>query len=151
MKGDNRALAAAATASLVTFVVLDAAWIYFVSIGMFNKHLGPILRTQPQVGPIIAFYLAYLVGLLILAVRPSLAAQSWGKAAWLGAVLGFTAYATFDLTNLAVIKGWTVGLAAADIAWGTVVSAIAAVAGYATGRRTQPPQAVALLNEGRTK
>ena len=50
-----------------------------------------------------------------------------------GALLGLTAYATFDLTNLAIINGWTLGLAALDMAWGTVLSAIAAVAGYLAG------------------
>ncbi|MEZ5922899.1 MAG: DUF2177 family protein [Hyphomicrobiaceae bacterium] len=138
MKDEARVSVAAATSSLVTFVVLDAAWIYIVAIGLFQTHLGQVLRVQPLVVPIIAFYLVYMVGLHVLAVRPALAAQSWVKAAWLGAVLGFVAYATFDLTNLAVIEGWTVDVAAADIAWGTVVSAIAAVAGFAAGRRMQP-------------
>ena len=62
-----------------------------------------------------------------------------GVAATHGAVLGLTAYATFDLTSLAIIKGWTPGLAAVDMAWGTVLSAIAAVAGYAAGKRMHGP------------
>ena len=40
-------------------------------------------------------------------------------------------FATYDLTNLATLKNWPVGLALLDMAWGTVVSAVSAVAGKA--------------------
>ena len=46
-----------------------------------------------------------------------------------GAAFGLIAYATYDLTNLATLKGWPLGLAAADVAWGTFASAVAATAG----------------------
>ncbi len=52
-----------------------------------------------------------------------------------GAILGLTAYATFDLTNLAILKGWTPLVAAVDIAWGVFVTTVVAVAGMAVGRR----------------
>ena len=122
-------------ATLAVFVVLDAAWLMMVAVKMFQSQLGPILRVEPMLGAAIALYVVYSVGLIALAVRPALAARSLSMAATKGAVLGLTAYATFDLTSLAIIKGWTVGLAAIDIAWGVVVSAIASMAGYAAGAR----------------
>ena len=100
-------------ASLLTFVVLDAAWLMLVGIGQFQAQIGPILRPQPNLMAAAAFYVIYASGLVFLAVRPALQQRSLGVAATNGAVLGLTAYATFDLTNLAVIKGWTLGLAAA--------------------------------------
>ena len=51
-----------------------------------------------------------------------------------GAMLGFFGYMTYDLTNLATIKAWTTSLALIDIAWGTLLTAIAALAGYAASR-----------------
>lgn len=144
MKTDSRALVAASFASLLTFVVLDAAWLSLVAIDLFQQHLGPILRPAPMIGPIFAFYPIYVGGLVVLAVRPALASNSRWTAAMLGAVLGLTAYATFDLTNLAVIERWTIGLAIADIAWGMAASTVAALAGFATGRRMssqRPPAA----------
>jgi uncharacterized membrane protein len=48
-----------------------------------------------------------------------------------GALFGFFAYATYDLTNLATLRGWPVGLSLLDIAWGSVVSAASAAAGKA--------------------
>lgn len=144
MKTESRALVAASIASLLTFVVLDATWLSLVAIDLFQKRLGPILRPAPMVGAIVAFYPIYVAGLVALAVRPALASNSWWTAAMLGAVLGLTAYATFDLTNLAVIERWTIGLAIADIAWGVTATTVAALAGFATGRRMssrRPPAA----------
>ena len=109
--------------ALVVFVVLDAAWLMLVAVPMFQNQLGAILRPEPMLGAAIALYPIYSFGLVTLAVRPAIAARSMWTAAFNGAVLGVTAYATFDLTNLAVIKGWTIGLAAIDIAWGVIVSA----------------------------
>ncbi len=36
----------------------------------------------------------------------------------LGALFGFFAYATYDLTNLATLRGWPVGLSLIDIGLG---------------------------------
>ncbi len=122
-------------ASLLTFVVLDAAWLMLVAIGQFQAHIGPILNPQPNLMAAAAFYVIFASGLVLLAVRPALQQSSWAVGATNGAVLGLTAYATFDLTNLAVIKGWTLGLAMLDMAWGTALSCVAALAGYAAGMR----------------
>lgn len=135
MPVDARALAAASLASLLTFVILDAAWLSLVAMDLFQRQLGPILRPAPVVGAIVAFYLVYVAGLVALAVWPALSHQSWRMAAAQGAVLGLTAYATFDLTNLAVIERWTIGLAVADMAWGVTASTLSALAGYSVGQR----------------
>lgn len=124
-------------ASLLTFVVLDAAWLMLVGIGQFQAQIGSILNPQPNLMAAAAFYVIYAIGLLLLAVRPALQQRSMGVAATNGGVLGLTAYATFDLTNLAVIKGWTLSLALLDMAWGTALTSIAAVAGYGAGMRAR--------------
>lgn len=45
------------------------------------------------------------------------------------ALFVFIAYATCDLTKLAMLKGWPRGLSVIDMAWGTVVSTASAAAG----------------------
>ena len=52
----------------------------------------------------------------------------------LTAILGAMAYATYDLTNLATLRGWTLPMALADIGWGTAVTALAATAGFLGAR-----------------
>ena len=51
------------------------------------------------------------------------AAQIFLVVALLGALLGLFAYATYDLTNLAVMKGFTTKIAIIDMVWGTVLTA----------------------------
>ena len=121
--------------TLIVFFVLDATWLSLVAIKVFQNQLGALLRPELMLGPAIALYLVYPIGLVVLAVRPALAARSLSVAAFNGAMVGLTAYATFDLTNLAVIQGWTVSLAAMDMVWGVVVSTIASLAGYSAGAR----------------
>ncbi|HRY56849.1 MAG TPA: DUF2177 family protein, partial [Patescibacteria group bacterium] len=40
----------------------------------------------------------------------------------LGAFLGFIAYATYDLTNLATLKNWPLHVTVIDIVWGTFLT-----------------------------
>ncbi|MFM9938292.1 MAG: DUF2177 family protein [Hyphomicrobiaceae bacterium] len=122
-------------ASLLTFLVLDVAWLMLFAADMFKRHVGAVLSDQPNLVAALVFYVVYAGGLSALAVWPALAAERLRSAVVQGALVGFTAYATFDLTNLAIIKGWSLGVSLVDMAWGTFASAVAAVAGYAAGTR----------------
>lgn len=122
-------------AALATFVLLDAAWLILVASGEFQRLLGPALLPQPNLFAAAAFYAIFAGGLVFLAVRPALERRSFATGASHGAMVGLTAYATFDLTSLAIVKGWTPGLALLDMAWGTALSAVAATAGYLAAAR----------------
>ena len=50
-------------------------------------------------------------------------------------LFGFFTYMTYDLTGLAVIRGFPATLALLDIAWGTVLTALASAAGTAVAMR----------------
>ena len=94
----------------------------------YANAMGPLLSPTPNLWAAGAFYLLFPVGLLIFAVLPQADSPVW-KAALMGALFGFFAYSTYDLTNLAVVKDWPLGLTFIDMAWGTIVSGIAATAG----------------------
>lgn len=123
---------AATTAMLL---LLDAIWLGLVAKPLYQQGTGHLMAAQPRLGVAAAFYLLYPLGLVIFAVWPGAAAGGWGEAAWRGALFGLFAYATYDLTNLATLRDWPVGLALLDIAWGMVVSAAAATAGRAAFER----------------
>lgn len=125
----------AVVATYLAFLLLDIIWLGLVAVDLFRVAVGPVLRDAPLMAPVLLFYAVYPLGLLVLAVRPAIADDSLRTAAVHGAMLGLTAYATFDLTNLAIIRGWPAWLAALDVAWGTLASTVAALAGYAFGRR----------------
>jgi uncharacterized membrane protein len=119
--------------TLLAFLAIDAVWLSQVAIPQFAAALGDMLRPQPDATAAIAFYLMYPAGVVYLAVRPGLMERSAARAAINGAVLGLTAYGTYELTNLAVLKGWPPGLAMLDIAWGTVLTSVAATIGCWAG------------------
>ena len=77
----------------------------------------------------------FIAGVLMLAILPAVReGAGWTRAMGNGAMLGFVAYATYDLTNQATLKVWPVRITIADIGWGTVLTACAAVAGFAAYR-----------------
>lgn len=125
-------------ATLGAFFILDALWISLFAAGFFKSQLGPLVRSDPVVPAIVAFYLIYALGLVALCVAPARAANSQAAALIKGALLGLTAYATYDLTNLALVPGWTPAVAAVDIAWGIVSSALACLVGYSVSRGPRP-------------
>jgi uncharacterized membrane protein len=45
-----------------------------------------------------------------------------------GALLGLVIYGGYDLTNLAILKGWPLGLSLLDIAWGITFSTLVSLA-----------------------
>lgn len=117
-------------ATAVVFLGLDALWLTQIALGMYRRELGGLLLAQPNLAISGLFYLVFVAGLVLLAVLPALAGGGWIGALWMGAVLGLVAYGTYDLTNLATLKNWSQTVALADLAWGTGLSALAAVAGY---------------------
>jgi len=117
-------------ATLVAFCCCDFVWLGFVAKDYYQSQLGGLLLAQPNWAAAVTFYVLYCAGIVIFCVAPALDAASLGKAALLGAVLGALAYATYDLSNLATLKGWPLGLSMVDITWGAFATAVAASAGY---------------------
>ena len=121
-------------ASLAAFCAGDFVWLGFVARDFYAARLGALLLPEPNFAAAIAFYPLYAAGLLVFCVRPALATQSRWRAPLSAAFFGLVAYGTYDLSNLATLKGWSVTVTFVDIAWGMVVSSVAALAGYTAGR-----------------
>lgn len=122
--------------ALVTILALDVAWLLLVAGPLFQSMIGPVLRETPLLAPALVFYVVFALGVAHFAVLPGLARGSVWTAIRDGALLGLVAYATFDLTSLAIIKGYTLKLALIDITWGALVAAAAAAAGFLLARRS---------------
>ena len=72
-------------------------------------------------------------------VRPALDGGNWRTTALVAAFFGLVAYGTFDLTCLALIKGFTLKAAALDMAWGAFATTIAASAARLAAARVAAP------------
>jgi uncharacterized membrane protein len=126
--------AAAYAATLIVMVALDMVWLGLVAKPMYQQGLGHLMAARPVIPVALLFYLVYALGLVIFGVNPG-ASGGWARAAAWGAVFGFFAYATYDLTNWATLKDWPWALSLIDMAWGAAVSAVSAVAGQAAWQR----------------
>lgn len=114
----------------VVMAVLDAVWLTTVGPRLYRPAIGELLAPQPNLRVAVLFYLIYVGGIVFLAVTPALRDGSALRAAVSGAVLGLVAYATYDLTNQATLRVWPAHLTLIDLAWGTCVTAAAALGGY---------------------
>jgi uncharacterized membrane protein len=116
------------------FIVMDMIWLGVVARGFYRGQIGGLLRDPFNVPAAVIFYLLYLGGVLFFAMAPAIAAQSLRTAAVCGFLLGLLAYGTYDLTNLATLRGWTVAITIADMLWGAVLTMICSVVGVAVAR-----------------
>ena len=114
----------------LTMMALDALWIGVIAKSLYQQGIGHLMAQSPRLGAAALFYAVYALGLLMFVVTPTSEASNWHMALMRGALFGFFAYATYDLTNLATLKDWPIGLSVLDIAWGSGASAAAAVGGY---------------------
>ena len=114
-------------AALLTFLSADMAWLGTMAPRFYRPTLGDIAISGVNLPPAMVFYAAYPVGLLIFATNPALKSGSITTAVVYGALFGFFTYATYDLTNYATLRNWTLQLTLVDVAWGTILAAITSV------------------------
>jgi uncharacterized membrane protein len=124
------AFASAYIGSALAMLVLDIIWLTTMVPRVYKPALGDLLADPPNLWVAGVFYLLYLVGVVVFAVLPALGQQNWLMALGAGALLGLVAYGTYDFTNLSTLRNWPVGLSLIDVAWGTMLTAATATAGY---------------------
>ena len=113
-------------AALLAIGLLDFVWLRLIAMGWYQAGMGHLMAAKPHLGGAAAFYLLYPVGVVLFAAAP--AAGEWPRALLLGALFGAFCYGTFDLTALAVLRGYPAWLAVLDIGWGALVTACGALA-----------------------
>ncbi len=122
-------------ASLVAFLLLDFTWLGLIARGFYREQLGQLLRPDVRWIPAIIFYLLFVAAVIVFAVAPAVERGSLGRALLLGGFFGIVAYATYDLTNLATLRGFPTLVAVVDIAWGCLLTAAVAAVGYLVANR----------------
>jgi uncharacterized membrane protein len=134
----SKMLIVAFAVTAVVFLILDAIWLGVISRNLYQREIGELLLPKPKLGAAAVFYVIYIVGLVYFCVVPGVAGQSALRGLLNGAMFGIVAYATYDLTNLATLKGWSTMLVFIDVAWGAAASAIASAVAVAIAMRVVP-------------
>lgn len=110
----------------VLFLAADAVALRLLMRPVFERHVGEWLLDSPRLGAAAAFYLFYVAGVVWFAALPALRADAPVAALRDGALLGAIAYGTYEMTNYATLKGWSLQQVAVDWLWGTALTAASA-------------------------
>lgn len=114
--------------SLIVFLAIDAAWITQVASLWMKRTVPHLMADKPNLLAAIIFYVLYLSVLLILIIIPELNNKNhWQSIVQKAFLFGFAAYATYDLTNLSVMKNFPWTMAVADMFWGGILTAVTAL------------------------
>ena len=119
-------------AALLVVGLLDALWLGWLARDFYRRELGELMANPVRVVPAAIFYFGFPAGLVTLVLTPLPATLV--DALWKCALLGLVAYGTYDMTNLATVRGWSLKLSLVDMAWGTFIAAAAGAAAFSAMR-----------------
>ncbi len=109
--------------SLISMLAIDALWLSTMAKTFYAKHIGHLMAPQANLLPAGIFYLIYTSALTILVILPAIGQGATNLRVFLtGALFGFAAYATYDLTNQATLKSWPTVVSLVDMAWGALLT-----------------------------
>ena len=111
---------------LAVMLVLDGAWLGTM-MPVYRAGYGPLLADEIMILPGVFFYLIYVGAILVLVVLPATTSQ---ELIYKAIILGLAAYGTYDLTNMATLRGLPVWLAIVDLCWGVIVTTLVSLIGY---------------------
>lgn len=114
----------------VVFFIIDLAWIGSFAKKFYWGNMGSIIKDDINWVAALIFYLLYIVGIFVFAIIPAIDDNSLKTAVIYGALFGFFCYATYDLTNLATMRGFPLKVAVVDMIWGSVLTGSVATAGF---------------------
>jgi uncharacterized membrane protein len=95
--------------------------------------MGHLMKPSVNWAAAVAFYLLFLVGLVVLVIWPAIQRESFAQAVLLGALFGLVTYAAYDLTNLATLDGFPLKVALVDMVWGTLLCATVSAVTFLIG------------------
>ena len=110
--------------------LIDFVWLGFIAKKLYQAEMGSILLDKPNMLPAILFYIIYVVGVVVFVINPAIEKGSLAYAAGYGALFGLVAYATYDLTSLSVLKGFSTKIVVIDLLWGALLTAVVASVTY---------------------
>lgn len=116
--------------TFAVFIIVDLLWLGVIAKNIYSKYLGEFLSDSINWTSAIIFYLIFVAGISIFVIYPAVEKESIMRALVFGAIFGVVTYATYDLTNLATLKGWPIQIVVIDIIWGAILSTIVSISGF---------------------
>ena len=113
----------------IIFLIIDVVWLSFAVKHFYRPNIGHLLLNSPVMWAAILFYLIYILGLSIVIIEPALSSHETSKLLFKAFIFGFVAYGTYNLTNMATIKGWSPIVVFVDMFWGGFLTSFSSYVG----------------------
>ena len=110
--------------ALSLFFVIDMLWLGLIAKNFYASQIGFLLKTNVNWLAAITFYLLFVLGLVYFVISPASKTAPMLTIFLSGAFFGLVCYATYDLTNLATVKNWSVLVTVIDLFWGAFLGGI---------------------------
>jgi len=121
-------LVATLIASII-FLIIDVIWLSFATKSFYRPLIGNLLTDKPVMWAAVVFYILYVFGMALVVIQPCINSESIFKTIYTGFIFGLVAYGTYNLTNMAVLKGWSPTVTFVDMFWGGSLTALSASTG----------------------
>ena len=113
----------------IIFLIVDIIWLSFAVKSFYRPNIGHLLLDKPVMWAAAMFYIIYVLGLAIVIIEPSQNFEHSIKFLFKAFMFGLVAYGTYNLTNMATIKGWSPSVVLVDMFWGGSLTAFSSYFG----------------------
>ena len=115
--------------TIIFMFLIDLIWLSQLAQPLYKTGIGHLMAAKPNLLFAALFYMLYVFGLVWFALMPNRHHRGLKNTFAAAAIFGFCVYASYDLTNLALLKDWPLSLSIIDITWGTMLSGVSAAFG----------------------
>ncbi|MDC0057819.1 DUF2177 family protein [Pelagibacteraceae bacterium] len=119
----------------IIFLIIDIIWLSYSVKAFYRPNLGNLLLETPVMWAAIMFYLIYVLGLSVVIIEPSLNYQNTINFLFRAFMFGLVAYGTYNLTNMATIKGWSANVVFVDMIWGGILTSFSSYLGISLAKK----------------
>jgi uncharacterized membrane protein len=117
------------------FLIIDVIWLSFAVKFFYRPNIGHLLLDKPVMWASAMFYIVYVFGLGVVIIEPSLNFEDTIKFLFKAFMFGLVAYGTYNLTNMATVKGWSASVVFVDMLWGGSLTAFSSYFGILIAKK----------------
>ena len=81
------------------------------------------------------FYIIYVFGIGVVIIEPSINLDNTFNLLFKAFIFGLVAYGTYNLTNMATVKGWSPIVVFVDMIWGGLLTAFSSYSGILLAKK----------------
>ncbi len=117
------------------FLIIDVIWLSFAVKTFYKPNIGNLLLDKPVMWAAVMFYIIYVLGLGVVVIEPSINSLNTFNFIFKAFMFGLVAYGTYNLTNMATVKGWSINVVIVDMLWGGSLTAFSTYVGITAAKK----------------